>query len=82
MCFPFSPRTSLTDLTPAASLINEAKIMSTPCSTPNSKSDLSFSEIAGKSTGKPGRFTPFLLPRKPPFSISHSTESSAIFISI
>jgi len=60
--------------------MNEAKIMSTFCSTPNNKSDLSFSEMAGKSTGRPGRLTPFLLPKEPPFSISHSTELSANLI--
>ncbi len=44
------------------------------CSTPNCKSALSFSDTAGKSTGKPGKLTPFLLPSLPPFSISHSSS--------
>ncbi|PRD26927.1 UNVERIFIED_CONTAM: hypothetical protein NCL1_36764 [Trichonephila clavipes] len=32
------------------------------------------SNTAGKSTSAPGKLQPFLLPSKPPFSISHSTE--------
>ena len=33
--------------------------------------------MAGKSTGIPGKFTPFLLPNLPPDSISHSSESGS-----
>ncbi len=46
-------------------------LLITFCSTPNCKSALSFSDTAGKSTGRPGKLTPFLLPSLPPFSISH-----------
>ena len=62
--------------TPAASLMKEAKTMSTPCSTPNKRSILSFSETAGRSVSVPGRLQPFLEPRLPPFSISPMTKSS------
>nr|CAD7397989.1 unnamed protein product [Timema cristinae] len=67
-----SPNTALISSRAAALRMNEAKIMSTPCSTPNRRSDLSFSDTAGRSTGTPGRFTPFLLPREPPFSTEHT----------
>lgn len=56
--FPSSPRMPLISPKAAPFLMKEAKIMSTACSTPNRKSDLSFSETAGKSTGIPGRLQP------------------------
>jgi len=54
--------------------MNDAKIISTPCSTPNFKSLLSFSDTAGRSTGTPGKLTPLRLPNEPPFSIVHTIE--------
>merc|ERR1719458_1464819 len=69
MFFPFSPNTSRICLTPSAFLMKEAKTMSTPCSTPSNRSDLSFSETAGRSVSVPGRLQPFLEPRFPSFSI-------------
>ena len=50
--------------------MKEAKIMSTPFSTPKRRSLLSFSETAGMSQSVPGRLHPFLEPRFPPFSSS------------
>ena len=50
----------------------------TPISIPNSKSFLSFSVTAGKSTIVPGRLHPFFEPREPPFSISHCNDPGAV----
>lgn len=75
MSLPFSPSTARTAWTSAALRMKEAKTMSTPCSTPNCRSLTSFSETAGRSTAAPGRFTPFLLPSVPPFSISQFRKS-------
>lgn len=72
MSLPFSPSTFLTAWTSAALRMKEAKTMSTPCSTPNCRSFMSFSDTAGRSTAAPGRLTPFLLPRTPPFSMRHT----------
>lgn len=68
----YLPKISLISLIAEASLMNDAKIMSTPCSTPNFKSLLSFSDTAGRSTGTPGKLTPLRLPNEPPFSIVHT----------
>jgi len=65
----------LISFTPAASRMKEAKIISTPCSMPNKRSFLSFSDTAGKSVSVPGKLQPFLEPRFPPFSISPMTKS-------
>lgn len=54
--------------------MNDAKIISTPCSTPNFKSLLSFSDTAGRSTGTPGKLTPLRLPNEPPFSMVHTIK--------
>ena len=68
MFLPFSPKMSLICWTPSAFLMKEAKIISTPCSTPNNRSDLSFSDTAGRSVSVPGRLHPFLDPKLPSFS--------------
>ena len=70
MSLPFSPSTFLISLTPSAFLMKLAKTMSTPCSTPNCRSFLSFSETAGRSVSVPGRLQPFSEPRLPSFSIT------------
>ena len=72
------PKTSRMALTPAASRINDAKTMSTPCSTPNLRSCMSFSETAGRSQSVPGRLQPLRDPRLPPFSISPRMKSEPI----
>lgn len=71
MSLPFSPSTFLTAWTSAALRMKEANTMSTPCSTPNCRSLMSFSDTAGRSTAAPGRLTPFLLPSMPPLPMVH-----------
>ena len=70
MFFPASPRILRISLMPAALRMNDANTMSTFFSTPNVRSDLSFSDTAGRSTGVPGRLQPFFEPREPPFSMT------------
>ncbi|VCW98028.1 unnamed protein product, partial [Gulo gulo] len=69
-------RTFLTSWTSDALRMKDANTISTSCSTPNFRSWMSFSDTAGRSTAAPGRFTPFLLPKEPPFSTSVTRKSA------
>mmetsp|Transcript_26520 Transcript_26520/g.44332 ORF Transcript_26520/g.44332 Transcript_26520/m.44332 type:complete len:389 (+) Transcript_26520:437-1603(+) len=53
---------------------NDAAIKSTLCCRPQRMSSLSLWDMGGSNTGKPGRFTPFLLPRTPVFITSAVTS--------
>lgn len=53
---------------PSAERTKEAAIKSTPCSTPNRISYLSFCVNAGSLTGTFGTLTPLRCPKSPPFN--------------
>mmetsp|Transcript_27663 Transcript_27663/g.65875 ORF Transcript_27663/g.65875 Transcript_27663/m.65875 type:complete len:222 (+) Transcript_27663:788-1453(+) len=74
MLRPGSPSTFLMVRTSSALRTNEAAIRSTPCWTPNMRSDLSFSVIDGRSTAVPGRLIPFVSPRVTVFSTMQTTS--------
>ncbi|EEQ36029.1 hypothetical protein CLUG_00151 [Clavispora lusitaniae ATCC 42720] len=58
MSLPSSPKTFSISLMSLPVSMKEAKTMCTPFLTPNSRSALSFSDKAGKSTSVPGKLTP------------------------
>ena len=62
--------------------MNDAKIMSQPCSTANARSFLSFSESAGRSTSMLGRLHPLREPSLPELTTSHSMSSPEILFTL